>query len=133
MFAALNTVEPPVMDLSVVDLFEANKPWSKPRQPLVEERIRERLKDVADRLGDNDWFDGAFSAGDLLMVAVLRIIRDDPLLAEQPALADYVARGEARPAFERALAGQMAGFTGSPPPGFAEWEARMKTQGGESE
>ena len=133
MFAALNTVEPPIMELSFVDLFEADKPWSKPRRPSVEERIRQRLKDVADRLGDNDWFDGAFSAGDLLMVAVLRIIRDDSLLAEQSTLAAYVARGEARPAFGRALAGQMTGFTGSPPPGFAEWEAKMKTQEGESE
>lgn len=132
MFAALNTVEPPVMDLSFVDLFEADKPWSKPRRPSVEERIRERLQDVASRLGDNDWFDGDFSAGDLLMVAVLRIIRDDPLLAEHPTLVDYVARGEARPAFQRALAAQLAGFTGSPPPSFAEWEAKMKTSEGES-
>lgn len=126
MFAALNTVEPPIMDLSIVDIFEAGKPWSKPRRPAVADRVRERLRETADRLGDRDWFDGAFSAGDLMMVAVLRIIADDPLLAEQPALVAYVERGTARPAFQRALAAQMAGFTGNPPPGFAEWEAKMK-------
>lgn len=124
MFAALNTVEPPIMDLAIVDLFEADKPWSKPRRPAVEERIRERLKGTADRLGDRDWIDGDFSAGDLLMVAVLRIIGDDPLLAEHPSLVAYVERGTERPAFKRALDAQMAGFTGEPPAGFAEWERK---------
>ncbi|WP_419809131.1 glutathione S-transferase family protein [Sphingomonas sp.] len=118
VFAALNTVEPPIMDLSYVDLFEADKPWSKPRRPAVEERIRGRLKEVARRLGDADWLDGDFSAGDLMMVAVLRIIEDDPLLAEHPTLVAYVARGTDRPAFRRALAAQMAGFTGTPPAGW---------------
>lgn len=119
MFAALNTVEPPIMELAIVDLFEADKPWSKPRRPSVEQRIRERLKEVARRLGDADWLDGDFSAGDLMMVAVLRIIEDDPLLAEQPTLVAYVARGTARPAFQGALAAQLAGFTGKPP---ARWQ-----------
>lgn len=131
MFAALNTVEPPVMDLSIVDIFEADKPWSKPRRPSVEQRVRERLGEVAARLGDRDWFDGAFSAGDLMMIAVLRIIADDPLLAEHPTLVAYVQRGTARPAFQRALDAQMAGFTGAPPPGFAEWEAKFKQRQGE--
>lgn len=127
MFAALNTVEPPIMDLAIIDLFDADKPWSKPRRPATEARIRERLKETADRLGDRDWFDGAeFTAGDLMMVAVLRIIEDDPLLAEQPNLVAYVKRGTARPAFQRALDAQMAGFTGNPPPGFAEWMAEMQ-------
>ena len=120
MFAALNTVEPPIMDLSFVDIFEADKPWSAPRRPTVAARIAERLAETADRLGDRDWFDGDFSAGDLLMVAVLRIIEDDPLLADHPALVAYVARGTARPAFRRALAAQMAGFTGRPPAGWHE-------------
>ncbi len=118
MFAALNTVEPPIMDLSFIDIFEADKPWSKPRRPSVEERIRERLRETADRLGANDWFDGDFTAGDLMMIAVLRIIEDDPLLAEHPRLVDYVERGTARPAFQRALDAQMADFTGKAP---AQW------------
>ncbi|TCP37096.1 glutathione S-transferase family protein [Sphingomonas sp. BK235] len=126
-FAALNTVEPPIMDHAIATLFEADQPWSKPRLPAVEARIAERLGEVAARLGEREWYDGAFSAGDLLMVAVLRILRDHPLLAAQPTLAAYVARGEARPAFRRALADQLAGFTGSPPPGFAEWIAKRAT------
>ncbi|MES2755220.1 MAG: glutathione S-transferase family protein [Pseudomonadota bacterium] len=129
MFAALNTVEPPIMDLAFVDLFEADQPWSKPRRPSVEARIRERLNEVSDRLGTNDWFDGDFSAGDLLMIAVLRIIRDDPLLAEHANLIAYVDRGTARPAFQRALAAQLAGFTGSPPPGMAEAAEKLQHAG----
>lgn len=132
MFAALNTVEPPIMDLAVVDFFEADKPWSKPRRPAVEARVRERLQETAARLGDKEWLDGAFTAGDLLMVSVLRIIEDDPLLAEHPTLTAYVKRGTARPAFQRALDAQMAGFTGSPPPGFAEWEAKVKQAQGDN-
>lgn len=132
MFAALNTVEPPIMDLSIVDIFEADKPWSKPRRPSVEKRLRERLGEVAARLSERDWFDGDFSAGDLLMIAVLRIIERDPLLAEHPSLVAYVKRGAARPAFRRALAAQLAGFTGSPPPGFAEWEAKFNRAQGET-
>jgi glutathione S-transferase len=126
MFAALNTLEPPIMDLSFVDIFEADKPWSQPRRPAVEARIRERLKETADRLGDREWFDGGFSAGDLLMVSVLRILEGDPLLAEHPNLLAYVQRGTARPAFKRAIEAQLAGFTGAPPPGFAEWLEKMK-------
>ena len=125
-FAALNTVEPPIMDLAIVDLFEADQPWSKPRRPAVEARIRERLTEVSDRLGDHDWLDGGFSAGDLIMILVLRIIEDDPLLAEHANLIAYVKRGTARPAFQRALAAQLAGFTGSPPPGFAEQETKQR-------
>lgn len=126
IFAALNTVEPPIMDLAIVNLFEADKPWSKARRPSVETRIRERLKETADRLGTHDWFDGDFSAGDLMMIAVLRILVDDPLLAEHPTLVAYVQRGIARPAFQRALAAQMKGFTGAPPAGFAEWREKME-------
>lgn len=115
MYAALNTVEPPIMDHAIATLFEADQPWSKPRLPAIEARIRERLHEVAERLGTSDWLDGAFSAGDLLMVAVLRIFAREPLLAEFPTLTAYVARGETRPAFQRALAAQLAGFTGQPP------------------
>lgn len=128
MFAALNTVEPPIMDLSQVTLFEADKPWSQARRPGVEQRIRERQKETADRLGANDWLEDRFSAGDLMMIAVLRILVDDPLLAEFPSLVAYVSRGAARPAFRRALASQLEGFTGSPPPEFAEWQEKMQAR-----
>lgn len=126
MFAALNTVEPPISELAYVDIFEADKPWSKPRRPAVEERIATRLTEVARRLGDSEWLAGDFSAGDLLMISVLRIIETDPLLTAHPNLVAYVKRGTDRPAFRRAIDAQMAGFTGSPPPGFAEWEAKLK-------
>jgi glutathione S-transferase len=127
MFAALNTVEPPIMDHAIATLFERGKHWSAPRLPSVIARIDERLGELAHRLGDKTWLDGdAFSAGDLLMVAVLRIVAEDGLLDAHVNLAAYVARGEARPAFRRALADQMAGFTGTPPPAFAAW---LKSQG----
>ncbi|MFS0738409.1 glutathione S-transferase family protein [Sphingomonas sp. 1P06PA] len=133
MFAALNTVEPPIMDHAIATLFEADKPWSKPRLPAICQRIDERLGEVAARLGEREWFDGQFTTGDLLMISVLRILRGDPLLEKYPGLVAYVARGEARPAFQRALAAQLEGFTGSPPPGFAEWEAKMKQNRGEGQ
>ena len=131
-FAALNSVEPPIGDHAIATLFEEDKPWSAPRLPGIEARIRERFGEVADRLGDRDWYHGDFSAGDLLMVAVLRILRESPLLDEHPALVAYVARGEARPAFARALADQLAGFVGTPPPWFAEWDAKRKQREGET-
>lgn len=118
-FAALNTVEPTIMDYAIATLFEADAPWSAPRLPSVEARIAERLGEAARRLGEREWYDGAFSVGDLLMVAVLRGVGDTPLLAAEPRLHAYVARGEARPAFQRALAAQMAGFTGKAPAGLA--------------
>ena len=122
MFAALNTVEPPIMDHAIATLFEAGEPWSKPRLPSVMARIDERLRELSARLGDSTWLDGDdFTAGDLLIAAVLRILRGEEPLTRYANLAAYVARAEARPAFERALAAQMAGFTGSPPPEFAAW------------
>ncbi|MFD1034649.1 glutathione S-transferase family protein [Sphingomonas hankookensis] len=124
LFAALNTVEPPIMDHAVATLFERDEPWSKPRLPAIEARIAERLGEVAARLGDRPWFDGDFSIGDLMMVAVLRIMEGSDLLAAHPTLTAYVERGTARPAFRRALAAQMAGFTGEPPAGYAEWAAK---------
>ncbi|MDQ2735214.1 MAG: glutathione S-transferase family protein, partial [Pseudomonadota bacterium] len=127
MFAALNTVEPPIMDLAIVTIFEAGQPWSKPRQPAVEQRIHERLKALSDRLGDKTWLDGdAFTAGDLLMVTVLRIIQGEGLVEAYDNLAAYMARGIARPSFQKALADQMAGFTGSPPPEFQAWLDKQK-------
>jgi len=108
MFAALNTLEPPVLDLVTVRLVEGDKPWARERLPLVQDRIRDRLTRLAARLGDADWLDGGFSAGDLLMVSVLLRLRASGLLDEFPTLAAYVVRGEARPAYQRAFAAQLA-------------------------
>jgi glutathione S-transferase len=108
MFAALNTVEPPILDLVTALLLEGDKPWSKERMPLVEGRIRNRLNQLSARLGDAEWLDGAFSAGDLMMVSVLLRLRPSGILDEYPNLAAYVARGEARPAYERAFEAQLA-------------------------
>ena len=108
MFAALNTVEPPILELVTVKLIEGDRPWKVERLPLVEDRVRARLNQLAARLGDADWLDGGFSAGDLLMVSVLLRLRPSGLLNEFPSLAAYVARGEARPAYRRAFAAQLA-------------------------
>jgi len=108
MFAALSTVEPPILDLTIAKLGEGDKPWAKERLPLVEERIRDRLKQLSARLGEAEWLDGAFSAGDLMMVSVLLRLRRSGILDEYPNLAAYVARGEARPAYKRAFDAQLA-------------------------
>jgi glutathione S-transferase len=108
MFAALNTVEPPVLELVTARILESDKPWSKERLPLVEDRIRDRWKQLSARLGDADWLDGAFSAGDLMMVSVLLRLKPSGLLNEFPNLAAYLARGEARPAYKRAFDAQLA-------------------------
>ena len=108
MFAALNNVEPPIFDLSIVKFAEGDKPWAKERTPVVADRIRQRLGQLSDRLGDAEWLDGEFSAGDLLMVSVLLRARPSGILDEFPDLAAYVARGEARPAYKRAFAAQLA-------------------------
>jgi glutathione S-transferase len=132
MFAALNSVEPPIMDHAIATIFEAGEPWSKARLPSVNARIDERLGELSRRLGDRDWLDGEFTAGDLLMVAVVRILEGDALLDPYPNLIAYVARGTARPAFQRALAAQMAGFTGEPPARFKEWAEKHKQAQGET-
>ncbi|MET3918655.1 glutathione S-transferase [Variovorax sp. OAS795] len=108
MFAALNTVELPILELVTVKLVEGNMPWKAERLPLVQDRVRARLNQLAASLGDKDWLDGGFSAGDLLMVSVLLRLRPSGLLSEFPTLAAYVARGEARPAYQRAFAAQWA-------------------------
>jgi glutathione S-transferase len=106
IFAALNTVEPPILELANARLLESDKPWSKTRLPLVEDRVRDRLHQLSDRLGDTDWLDGAFTAGDLMMVSVLLRLKSSGLLNGFPNLSAYVARGEARPAYRRAFAVQ---------------------------
>lgn len=108
MFAALSTVEPPILELVTAKILEADKPWAQERLPLVHDRIRDRLKQLAARLGETEWLDGAFSAGDLLMVSVLLRLRASGILDEFQNLAAYVARGEARPAYQRAFAAQLA-------------------------
>jgi len=117
MFAALNTIEPPILDRETTRLLEGDKTWYKQRLPLVEDRIRDRLGALSGRLGAADWLDGAFSAGDLMMIAVLLRLKSSGLLDECPNLAAYVARGEARPAYKRAFAAQLAFNTGNPPTG----------------
>jgi glutathione S-transferase len=108
MFAALNTMEPPILDLFTVRILEGDKPWAAERLPLVKERLRARLQQLSARLGDAEWLDGGFSAGDLMMVSVLLRAKPSGILDEVPNLAAYVARGEARPAYQRAFAAQLA-------------------------
>jgi glutathione S-transferase len=117
MFAAINTIEPPILDLQNTKFAEADKSWHKERLPIVLDRIRERLATLSGRLGEADWLDGAFSAGDLMMISVLLRLKPSGMLEEFPRLAAYAARGEARPAYQRAFAAQLAVFTGSAPNG----------------
>ena len=122
MFAALNTVEPPILELANAELLEGDKSWARARLPLVEDRVRNRLGQLSARLGDADWLEGAFSAGDLMMVHVLQSLKPSCIIEGKPSgiiegypnLAAYVARGEARPAYKRAFDAQLAVFTGMP-------------------
>ncbi|MBB5518205.1 glutathione S-transferase family protein [Amphiplicatus metriothermophilus] len=115
MFAALSTVEPTIVQREAAIYLERDKIWHEERLRLVEDRIRNRLEELSRRLGDADWLDGAFGAGDLLMVQALRRLQGSGMLEEYPNLAGYVARGEARPAFKRAFDAQSAVFAGKPP------------------
>ncbi len=115
MFAALNTVEPPILERENAMLLEGHKIWYEERQPLVEVRVRDRLEQLSSRLGDCDWLDGAFSAGDLMMVSVLLRLKSSGILQEYPNLSAYVARGEVRPAYKRAFDAQLAVYVGQPP------------------
>ncbi|MDP2331748.1 MAG: glutathione S-transferase family protein [Reyranella sp.] len=115
MFAALSTVEPPIVEREQASHVERDKPWHDERLPLLEDRIRGRLDELSRRLGDADWLDGGFSAGDLMMVMVLRRLEGSGLLEKYRNLSAYVARGQARPAYKRAFAAQLAVFTGKPP------------------
>src|SRR5689334_3658272 len=117
MFAAVNTVEPPILELVIARILEGDKPWTAERLPLVEARIRARLGQLSARLGDADWLDGAFSAGDVMMVSVLLRLRARGILDDYPILAASVAGGEARPAYRRAFDAQLAVNTGKPSTG----------------
>lgn len=113
MFAALNTLEPPIFDRSLVRILERDKPWYEERLSALDDIICKRLEGLSSHLGYADWLDGAFSAGDLLMVTVLRRLQGSGLLEERPNLAAYVARAEARPAYQRAFEAQRAVFVAS--------------------
>jgi glutathione S-transferase len=113
MFAALNTVEPPLSEFGMAMILEGDKSWTEQRLPILKDRLRARLGELSMRLGDADWLDGKFSAGDLLMVTVLRRLNGRGILDEYPNLLAYVARGEARPAFQRAFDAQLAVFNGT--------------------
>ena len=117
MFAALNTVEPPIVNREIATLLERDKTWYKERLAVLDDRVHERLRELSSRIGDADWLDGAFSAGDLLMVTVLRRLNKSGILEKYPNLSAYVARGEARPAYKRAFDDQLAVFTGKPKTG----------------
>ena len=109
IFAALNSIEPPILELGTARIVEGDKPWTKERLPLVEDRIRNRLGQLSTRLGDAEWLDDEFSAGDLMMVSVLLRLRSSGILDEFPSLSAYVTRGEVRPAYQRAFAAQLGG------------------------
>ena len=125
LIAALNSVEPWVMQLAVVDIFEADRGWSQPRRPKVLDDLHARLGDLAAALGEKETLDGgSFTFGDLIMVSVLGGLRGTGVLEAHPNLAAYVARGEARPAHRKAMADHMAVFAGQPAPDGWQVEAR---------
>ena len=110
IFAAINSIEPPVQELALIQLAYSDQEWTKARKPMLDEWITKRLAQLADVLDGKDWLEGRFTAGDLMMVTVLRMLHTTDLLDKEPAIKAYVARGEARPAFQRALAAQLAAF-----------------------
>ena len=118
-YAALNSVEPAIMNLAIIDLFYPDEQWAKLRRPGAEEFVQLKLKRVADWLGEKEWLEDRFTIGDLMMVTILRILRHTELVAEHPNLAAYLARGESRPAFKQALADQLAAFEQHEPKGEA--------------
>jgi glutathione S-transferase len=119
MFAALDTVEPPIVDRSIATLLVPGLVALEERLPILDDRVRGRLDELSSRLGDSDWLDGGFSAGDLLMVTVLRRLSGSAILEDYPNLSAYIARGEARPAYKRAFDAQLAVFAGNPRAGFS--------------
>jgi glutathione S-transferase len=120
LIAALNSVEPMIFEFATINIFAKGEAWTEERKPQVVEKIRKRLELLSEALGDREWFEGRFTIGDLMMVSVLRNLRGSELVAEQPALAALVKRAEERPAFQRALADQLAVFEQHQPEGEAE-------------
>jgi glutathione S-transferase len=116
VFAALNTMEPHIQSLTAVDLFFANEEWARLRRPSAEKMVQTRLDQLAAALGSRDYLEGEFTVGDLVMTTVLRFLRHTDLVKNVPVLAAYQARCEARPAFQRALAAQVAHFAKNAPP-----------------
>lgn len=115
VFAALNSIEPFVSDVAAIDLFYSDEEWARQRRPGAEEELRGRLNDLQDWLGDRDYLGDRFTVGDLMMMSVLRILRHTPILDDYPALKAYKERGEARPAFRKALSDQMSAFAANDP------------------
>ena len=113
MFAALSTIEPPILELTYAKFQEGDQPWYEERQRMVKERVRTRLSQLSAHLGEAQWLNGMFSAGDLMMVSVLMRLKSTGLLDEFPSVATYVARAQARPAYQRAFAAQLAAYTAS--------------------
>lgn len=111
MFAAVSTMEPPIVERETARFLEGGESWYEQRLAMVDARIRRRLSQLSDRLGESVWLDGPFSAGDLQMVSVLLRLKGSGLLDDYPTLSAYIARGEARPAYRRAFAAQLAVFT----------------------
>ncbi|CAN7414278.1 glutathione S-transferase family protein [Rhizobium sp. LjRoot254] len=110
MFAAVSTMEPPIVDREIARFTEGDKPWYGERLAMIDKRIRTRLDQLSTRLGDTDWLDGAFSAADIMMVHVLCRLESSGILEEYPTLSAYIERGKARPAYKRAFAAQLAVF-----------------------
>nr|WP_298100224.1 glutathione S-transferase family protein [uncultured Shinella sp.] len=110
MFAAVATVEPPIVERSMAVIVERDKPWYAKRLPMLDDRVRARLGELSRHLGDDEWLDGAFSVGDVMMIHAVRRLESSGLLTEFPTLAAYIARGAARPAYQRAFAAQRAVF-----------------------
>ncbi|MBN8940467.1 MULTISPECIES: glutathione S-transferase family protein [Alphaproteobacteria] len=110
MFAALNTVEPPIVEWEMAQYFEQDKSWRDDHKEMIETNVRNRLGDLSARLGVSDWIDGDFSAADIMMVLVLRRLEGSGIVEEYGNLARYVARGEARPAYKRAFKAQLEVF-----------------------
>lgn len=107
MFAAIGSVEPAILELVTAKFIEGNEPWKEQRLPIIEARIHKRLRELAVRLGDAEWLEGRFSAGDLMMVHVLQRLKPSGMIDHHPGLSAYVGRGEARPAYKRAFSAKL--------------------------